>query len=141
MIGFSKEKELYMQIQEHLFDMIPEGWKNIYLHVSIIDIPNQIPKGELYIYYIPKGILKRKPVNCFEIPDLFDIDQEEYSRLMTSLFNVIKLLRMEYRKYKGNNFTTLDIICSNKVFNIKYGFEDIVNSEYSRTRKTFNLEI
>ncbi len=75
MIGFPKEKEFYMQIQNQLFEMIPESWKTILLHTSIIDINGLKPKAEMYLYYIPKGILKRKPVNCYEIPSLFDIDE------------------------------------------------------------------
>lgn len=131
MVGFSKEKEFYMQIQDHLFEMIPESWKTVFLHTSIIDIPNQIPKGELFVYYIPKGILKRKPVNCYEIPSLFDIDEEGYSRLIANLYNIIKNLRDSYRKFRKKKFTTLDIICSNKKFIVKYGFEDLLNSSYS----------
>ena len=41
----------------NLFEMIPENWKCILLHTTIIDIPKQKPKGEMYFYYIPKGIL------------------------------------------------------------------------------------
>ena len=46
MVGFPREEEFYMQIQDHLFEMIPESWKTVFLHTSIIDIPNQLPKGE-----------------------------------------------------------------------------------------------
>lgn len=131
MVGFQKEEEFYMQIQDHLFKMIPESWKTVFLHTSIVDIPKQIPKGELFVYYIPKGLLKRKPVNCNEVPSLFDIDEEDYSRLIMSLYNVIKHLRDSYEKFRKIKFTTIDIICSNKNFVVKYGFEDLLNSEYS----------
>lgn len=131
MIGFNKEKEFYMQIQDHLFEMIPESWKSILLHTSIIDVPNQKPIGEMYIYYIPKGILKRKPVNCYEVPSLFDIDEEDYSRLITSLYNEIKLLRDNYKKFRKKVWSTIDIECTNNKFVVKYGFENLELSEYS----------
>ena len=131
MIGFPKEKELYMQIQNQLFEMIPESWKTILLYTSIIDIPSSKPKAEMYLYYIPKGILKRKPVNCYEIPSLFDIDEEEYSRLITNLYNTIKLLRDSYRKRKGEAWSTIDITCQIDKFIVRYGFEDLKNSEYT----------
>ena len=131
MVGFQGEEQFYMKIQDHLFEMIPESWKTVFLHTSFIDIPNQIPKGELFVYYIPKGFLKRKPVNCYEIPSLFDIDEEDYSRLIASLYNVIKLLRDSYRKFRKVKFTTIDVICSNKNFIVKYGFEDLLNSRYT----------
>jgi len=135
MVGFPKEQEYYMQIQNHLFEMIPESWKTVFLHTSIIDIPNQIPKGELFVYYIPKGFLKRKPVNCYEIPSLFDIDEEEYSRVIMSLYNVIKHLRDSYQKFRKIKFTTIDIICSSKKFVVKYGFEDLLNSTYTQEER------
>ncbi len=131
MIGFSKEKEFYMQLQNQLFEMIPESWKTILLYTSIIDIPGGKPKAEMYLYYIPKGLLKRKPVNCYEIPNLFDIDEEEYSRLITNLYNTIKLLRDAYKKRKGEAWTTIDITCQLDKFIVKYGFEDLRNSEYT----------
>jgi len=131
MVGFSKEEEFYKQIQDHLFEMIPESWKKILFHTSIIDIPNQKSKAELYIYYIPKGFLKRKPVNCYEVPALFDIDEEEYSKLITSLYNIVKLLRDSYRKSKKSSWTTIDIICENDKCIIEYGFENLVVSDYT----------
>lgn len=135
MVGFPDEQEFYMQIQNHLFEIIPESWKTVFLHTSIIDIPNQIPKGELFVYYIPKGLLKRKPVNCYEVPSLFDIDEEEYSRYIISLYNVIKHLRDNYKKFRKQKFTTIDIMCSNKKFVVKYGFEDLLNSNYSQEER------
>jgi hypothetical protein len=135
MIGFQGEKEFYMQMQEHLFEMIPESWKKILLHTSIIDIPNQKAKGQMYIYYLPKGILKRKPVNCYEIPALFDIDEEEYSRLITNLYNIIKLSRDNYKKYKKEVWSTIDITCTNNEFIVKYGFENLEHSEYTPEEK------
>lgn len=131
MIGFLKEKEIYMQLQNQLFEMIPESWKTILLYTSIIDIPNSKPKAEMYLYYIPKGILKRKPVNCYEIPNLFDIDEEEYSRLITNLYNTIKLLRDNYKSYKNEAWSTIDITCQIDKFIVKYGFEDLENSNYT----------
>ena len=131
MIGFQEEKEFYIKIQKSLFEMIPESWKCILLHTSIIDISKQKPKGEMYFYYIPKGILRRKPVNCYEIPGLFDIDEEEYSRLITNLYNEIKKLRDSYKKYKNEAWTTIDILCTNNKFKVEYGFENIRNSEYT----------
>ena len=100
--------------------MIPEAWKSILLHTAIIDIPGQKPKAEMYLYYIPKGILKRKPVNCYEIPGLFDIDEEEYSRLITNLYNEIKKLRDSYRMSKNKVWTTIDVCCTNYKFTVKY---------------------
>ena len=47
--------------------MIPERWESIYLYASIIEEDLKKPVGEMYFYYVPKGILKRKPVNVYQI--------------------------------------------------------------------------
>ena len=48
--------------------MIPEKWDKIYLYASITNQINNLQTGELYFYYYPKGILKKNPVNVYEIP-------------------------------------------------------------------------
>lgn len=91
----------------------------------------QKPMGELFFYYIPKGIIKKKPVNCYEIPGLFDIDEEEYSELITDLYNLMKALRVAYQKKKTRAWTNATIIIENYQFRVEYGFEDLKNSKYT----------
>ena len=57
-----KIKEIYEVIQKMIFYMIPEKWDKLYLYSSVIDMPEGKKTGELYFYYIPKGILRKKPV-------------------------------------------------------------------------------
>ncbi len=42
-----------------IFYMIPEKWDKLYLYSSVIDMPEGKKTGELYFYYIPKGILRK----------------------------------------------------------------------------------
>jgi len=46
-------------IKKKLFYIIPEKWEKIYLYASVIDLPKQKPVGEMYFYYLPKGIIKK----------------------------------------------------------------------------------
>ena len=73
-----KIKEIYEDIQKRLFYMIPEKWEKLYLYSSVIDKQNGEKTGELYFYYIPKGILRKKPVNVYEIPSKFNLDENDY---------------------------------------------------------------
>ena len=66
MITLPEEKVLYSEIQKKLFYIIPEKWDKIYLYASVVDIPNSRPKGEMYFYYLPKGILKKKNGDIYE---------------------------------------------------------------------------
>ena len=74
----ARMKELYKEIQHSLFDMIPEKWNKIFLYASVIDGRNSLETGEMYFYYIPKGILKREPVD-FVHPKLLETYKDETS--------------------------------------------------------------
>lgn len=130
MISLPEEKVLYSEIQKKLFYIIPEKWESIYMYTSIIDVPGGKPKGELFFYYIPKGIIKKKPVNCYEIPNLFDIDEEEYSEFITDLYKIMKALRAAYGKRKGKLWSNANVSIENFQFKVEYGFEDLNKSEY-----------
>ena len=61
MISLPEEKVLYTEIQKKLFYIIPEKWESIFLYASVIDVPNsKKPVGEMYFYYLPKSIIKKK---------------------------------------------------------------------------------
>ena len=55
----ARMRELYKEIQNSLFDMIPEKWNKIFLYASVIDGVNSLETGEMYFYYIPNGIIKK----------------------------------------------------------------------------------
>ena len=92
-----KIKELYEGIKRHIYSMIPEKWESLYLYASVIE--GQKETGELYFYYVPKGILKKKPVNVYEIPSKFNIDETEYLKLETAWKSKEKSLacKLEYQ--------------------------------------------
>ena len=91
-------KKLYIDIQEKLYYMIPEKWDSIFLYASIFEGINNIESGEMFFYYFPKGILKKEPINVYEIPSKFNIDEEEYDKLTEELYRKIKKLKQEYLK-------------------------------------------
>ena len=74
-------KGIYEEIQRKLFYMIPEKWDEVYLYASVIERLGTLETGELFFYYTPKGLLKRKTINVYEIPSKFNIDEEEYLKL------------------------------------------------------------
>ena len=76
-----KIKEIYEDIQRKLLYMIPEKWETLYLYSSIIDVNIEETTGELFFYYIPKGIFRKNPVNVYEIPSKFNIDENQYLRV------------------------------------------------------------
>lgn len=128
-----KIKEIYEDIQRKLFYMIPEKWDKLYLYSSVLDTPDKEGKtGELFFYYIPKGILKKKPVNVYEIPAKFNIDENQYLRLVQLLYAKIKELRQEFRKSERNEiWTNITMSIQSLKFKVEYDYTDLNHNDFS----------
>lgn len=127
-----KIKEIYEDIQKKLYYMIPEKWDKLFLYSSVIDMPNGEKKGELYFYYIPKGILKKKPVNVYEIPNKFNLDENDYLKLVSILYAKIKQLREEFRKSEtGELWSNITISIQNSKFKVEYNYDDLEHSDFN----------
>lgn len=130
MVNLTEEKEIYSEIQKKLFYIIPEKWESVYLYASFIDIPQKRSAGEMYFYYFPKGLIKKKAVNCYEIPNAFNIDEDAYTKLIVDLYNTIKILRQIWILKKQKKWTNITISIQNFQFKIEYDYEDLNNSEF-----------
>lgn len=126
-----KIRKIYEDIQTKIYYMIPEKWNQLYLYASVIDKENGEQTGELYFYYIPKGILKKKPVNVYEIPNKFNLDENEYIEFVKIIYEQIKELRNEFRE------TGLDPLWSNLTmsiedmkFKVEYDYNDLLSSSF-----------
>lgn len=128
-----KVKEIYEDIQRKLFYMIPEKWEKLYLYSSVLDEPDREGKtGELFFYYIPKGIFKKKPVNVYEIPTKFNLDENQYLRLVQILYGKIKELRQEFRKSETKEiWTNLTMSIQSLRFKVEYDYTDLNHSDFS----------
>ena len=127
-----KIKEIYEIIQKMIFYMIPEKWDKLYLYSSVIDMPDGQKTGELYFYYVPRGILKKKPVNVYEIPNKFNLDENEYLKLVKMLYNKIKELREEFRKSEtGSIWSNITITIQNLKFKVEYHYDNLSNNDFN----------
>ena len=128
-----KIKEIYEDIQRKLFYMIPEKWEDLYLYSSILDKPDKEGKtGELFFYYVPKGILKKKPVNVYEIPSKFNLDENQYIELVRILYNKIKELREEFRRSEREElWSNITITIYGIQFKVEYDYTNLSNSSFN----------
>lgn len=125
-------KDIYEDIQRRIFYMIPEKWEKLYLYASVSDTINEEKTGELFFYYIPKGILKKNPVNVYEIPQKFNLDEKEYSKLVKILYKKIENLQEEFKKIESvPTWTNLTIIIEGTKFKVEYDYEDLTKSRFS----------
>ena len=131
MLNGIKVKRIYSQIQNQLFYMIPEKWDKIYLYAAVIEKINHLETGEMFFYYYPKGLLKKNPVNVYEVPSKFNVDEEAYMKLVNELYDTIQSLRKEFEKAGEKLWTNLTISIENFKFHIEYDYEDLEKSYYS----------
>lgn len=133
MLNHTKQiKEMYEEIQRKLLYMIPEKWESIYLYSSVIEDGKKEPTGELFFYYIPKGIFRKNPVNVYEVPSKFNIDEKQYLDLVQKLYDDIKLLREEFKRTtQGEMWSNLTISITNMKFRAEYSYEDLVNNAFN----------
>ena len=124
-------KERYEKIQNQLFCMIPEKWDKIFLYASIMDRIGNVQTGELYFYYLPKGFLKKKPVNVYEVPSKFNIDEAKYTKLVDNLYEKIKELRQDFIDTDQKLWTNVTISIENCTFKVEYGYEELGQDEQS----------
>ena len=127
-----KIKEMYEDIQRRIFYMIPEKWDKMYLYASVSDLIDGHTTGELFFYYIPKGIFKKNPVNVYEIPQKFNLDEKEYLKLVNILYQKIVELRKEFKKIEiVPTWTNLTMTIQGIQFKIEYDYEDLSKSKFS----------
>lgn len=126
-----KIRKIYEDIQTKLYYMIPEKWEKLYLYSSVIDKKNGDKTGELYFYYIPRGILKKKPVNVYEIPNKFNIDENEYVELVKILYERIKELREAFKETGLDPlWTNLTMSIEELNFKVEYFYSDLSLSTF-----------
>ena len=127
-----KIKDMYEDIQRRIFYMIPEKWDKMYLYASVSDLIDGHKTGELFFYYIPKGIFRKNPVNVYEIPQKFNLDEKEYIELVNILYQKIVELREEFKKIEVvSTWTNITMEIQGIQFKVEYDYEDLSKSKFS----------
>ena len=131
MLNTPKLRGLYAEIQSQLFYMIPEKWESIYLYASVIDRIGKLQTGEMFFYYFPKGILKKNPVNVYEVPGRFNLNEEAYLKLADNLYHTIQTLRKEFERMGEKLWSNMTLSIVDAKLSIEYHYENLLNSSYS----------
>ena len=130
MLVTPKIKIIYKDIQKKLFYMLPEKWESIYLYASVIQHA-KLETGEMFFYYIPKGVLRKNPVNVYEVPGRFNIEEEDYLRLADSLYEKIKELRREMINQGEKPWSNITISVEKINFKAEFRYDNLINSKFS----------
>ena len=122
-------KEMYKEIEKRIFYAVPGKWDELYLYASIIDRFGKVQTGEMYFYFMPKGIFKRKFINVYEVPNKYNIEEKEYMKLVELLYDEIKLLRDEFVRTKQKVWSNITISIKNNRFKIDFNYDKITGGQ------------
>lgn len=131
MFNNSQIKQLYEQIERNLIRLIPEKWEKICLYASFSQTHEHEHNSELFFYYYPKSLLKRNPINAYEVPKKFHIIEEDYSNLINKLYKQIKTLRNNFTDNKNKLWTNITVIISESKLRIIFNYDDLEKSEFN----------
>ena len=131
MLSTASIKNIYSNIQKQLYYMIPEKWEKVCLYASVMDHFNNVQTGEMYFYYYPKSVLKKNPINVYEVPNKFNIDENGYIKLTEKLYAEIKRLRKEQIKLGEKPWSNVTITIENYKFTVEYDYDNLMQSEFS----------
>lgn len=135
MITTPEVKKIYASLQKQLFYLVPEKWDRIYLYASVVEQMLNLETGELFFYYYPKGILKKNPINVYEVPNRFNLNEEAYINLVEKLYHTIKELREVYKKQGARLWSNITIKLVGLKFQIDFHYEDLTYSKYSNIER------
>lgn len=131
MLTNSEIRKSYEKIQKQLFYMIPEKWDKVFLYASVLEHYNNVKTGEMFFYYYPKSVLRKNPINVYEVPNKFNIDEKAYLKLAEKLYDELKNLRTYLISLGEKPWTNLTISIQNFKFNVEYSYEDLISSKYT----------
>lgn len=100
--------------------MIPEEWSKIYAYS---EVTQDVAKAYFY-YYTESG--DKQPIYSQNIPELFDIDENEFDMSFLQLVNCFKELRQQFINDGQESLTNLTFILeSDGKFKIDYDYTDL----------------
>ncbi len=85
----------------------------------------------MFFYYIPRALLKKKPINVYEVPKRFNINETEYLKKVDALYQVIKSLRQDFIDTEQRLWTNITISIAHNRFKIEFNYDKISEEEYA----------
>jgi len=127
--------QMHEEIKQKILLMLPERWKCLYLYASVIEHFDNLQTGEMFFYYYPKGILKQNPINVYEVPARYNIDENQYYRLAEDLYNNIKVLRKIQIENNEKAWSNITIVIENLKYKAIYGYEELGKDKLDNVSK------
>lgn len=116
-------EELYQEIATQLNEMIPEDWEKVLMYTEVSE-----GADTGYFYYYPEGA--QSPICCFDIYNIFEIDEDTYDEMHDKLMEYFRELWEEFKNNKQEPWTNLTFTLDNTgKFKIDYDYTDLSEAD------------
>ena len=125
---FEKQNELIRAIAQQVSNTIPDTWEKFYFHADI----NDDFSGGVYFFFNTE---KDKKLNySHDIPDIYNIDEDEYDEKYDKLYDLSVDLKQLFIDYEQEPWQAITIIVDEKgSLKMDYDYADWLSSPYTPT--------
>ena len=88
-----------------------------------------------FFYYYPKSVIKKNPINVYEVPSKFNLEDEMYLKLSDSLYREIQRLKELMVKRGEEPWTNLTISIENCQMKLEFDYEDLRKSDFTNIER------
>lgn len=114
-----KLNQIYQKIASTINETIPEEWDKVFIYGEITE-----DMQKTFFNYWPKG--SNKSVYSLDIPELFDISEDEQDELRYQLIDELTELWEEFKNNEQGVWTNLTFILeSSGKFKVDYDYTDL----------------
>ncbi|MDP4181970.1 MAG: DUF600 family protein [Bacillota bacterium] len=114
-----KIEEIYQKIADTVNDMIPDKWNKLYLYA-------EVSKDSGCVYFDFESATKQKFIYSLDIPEIYNIDENEFNKLERGLLNLFESLHTEFEKKTPQTWTNLTMYLDNfGKFKMDYSYDEV----------------
>lgn len=122
----TKFDTLYSKIARIITKMIPEKWSKVYLFCA-----KEEDTQQSFFYYYPTT--NDKPVYSLDIPEMFEMNDDQYEDLKDQLFDYLENLWMAFKQNGNEPWTTFTMNFDDSGhFQSEYGYEELKFGPFQR---------
>ena len=120
---FERQNELISALTQQINDTIPDEWKEFYFHADI----NDDFSGGVYFFFNTEEDVNY--IYCEDIPEIYNVDEEEYSNERRKLYRLSKSLKQLFIEYEQVLWQAITIIVDEKrTLKMDYDYTECLGS-------------
>ncbi|SFS52471.1 immunity protein YezG family protein [Marininema halotolerans] len=124
-MNHEKLDSMYQSIAGLIISAIPEEWSKLFIYGELQD-----DVQSSYFFYCPENE-SGKYIQIFDIPDLFEVDNDFIDQIHEQLDDKLFSLWNEFKQNDNEPWTTFNMsVDSNGKLKVNFGYKDLSNTSH-----------